>query len=299
MDFKKFFSWVPKDRAVASKHEFHFIFFREPLDISRYTAWDEENNVIEPKEIPDPVEPNYLHWQDWFYSKVFCEAFWEEDEKGNFKTEDYSNDKRQHIEDFLDFHYNRFVGQPILFLDAIANFMLLSKHHKVFEVIPPKKFEAYTQMVQEWVLQKKNLAVAFSGPKKIKTIDLKTYKWQSKHADELLELYNLMLTKYKLIDQDTTLEQFRAVFTGQSVELISPVKWHKDNASELLYFVLKLSESHNIPNKKRTDYLQLKACFVRPDGKPFEANFKELKQNIEINLSSELKSAIDELLKQF
>ena len=60
MDFEKFFSWVPKDRAVTSKHEFHFIFFREPLDISRYTAWDEENNVIEPKEIPDPVEPKYF-----------------------------------------------------------------------------------------------------------------------------------------------------------------------------------------------------------------------------------------------
>jgi len=45
-----------------------------------------------------------------------------------------------------------------------------------------------------------------------------------------------MIDKYKLIAPETTLEQFKATFTGQPIESINPIKWHQDNASELLYF---------------------------------------------------------------
>jgi hypothetical protein len=126
------------------------------------------------------------------------------------------------------------------------------------------------------------------------------YIWQSNPEKELLELYNLMIDKYKLIAPETTYDQFKAVFTGQPIDDIEPIRWHQDNASELLYFIDRLEQSNNIIyNPNRADYQKLKACFVKPDGKPFNVVWKSLKTNLEINLSSDKQKAIDELLKNF
>lgn len=127
-----------------------------------------------------------------------------------------------------------------------------------------------------------------------------SYVWQSNPVDEIPELYSLMFDKYKLIASDTTPEQFEAVFTGQPIESINPIKWHQDNASELLYFIDRLEQSNNIEhNPKRADYQKLISCFVKPDGKPFKAVWKSLKTNIDINLSSDKQKAIDELVSSF
>lgn len=66
------------------------------------------------------------------------------------------------------------------------------------------------------------------------------------------ELYSLMLNKYKLIAPETTLEQFKAVFTGQPIESINPIKWHQDNASELLYFIDRLQKTNNIVHNPKS-----------------------------------------------
>lgn len=127
-----------------------------------------------------------------------------------------------------------------------------------------------------------------------------SYVWQSNPDNELPELYSLMINKYKLIAPETTPEQFKAIFTGQSIESINPIKWHQENASELLYFINRLEQSNNIGhNPKRADYQKLKACFVKPDGKQFNAVWKSLKTNIEINLSLDKQKAIDELTNNF
>jgi hypothetical protein len=127
-----------------------------------------------------------------------------------------------------------------------------------------------------------------------------SYVWQNNPDEELPELYKLMLNKYKLIAPETSLEQFKAVFTGQAIESINPIKWHQDNASELLYFIDRLQQTNNIVhNPKRADYQKLKACFVKPDGKPFNAVWKSLKTNLEINLSPDKQKAIDELVSNF
>jgi len=127
-----------------------------------------------------------------------------------------------------------------------------------------------------------------------------SYVWQGNPDKELPELYRLMLNKYKLIAPETTLEQFKAVFTGQAIESINPIKWHQDNASELLYFIDRLQQTNNIVhNPKKTDYQKMTACFVKPDGKQFKANWKQIKQNISFNLSSDKQNAIDELVNNF
>ncbi len=127
-----------------------------------------------------------------------------------------------------------------------------------------------------------------------------SYVWQSNPDNELPELYSLMIDKYKLIAPETTYEQFKAVFTGQAIESINPIKWHQDNASELLYFIDGLQQTNNIVhNPKRADYQKLKACFVKPDGSQFNEALKTLKTDIKINLSPDKQMAIDELVSNF
>ena len=127
---------------------------------------------------------------------------------------------------------------------------------------------------------------------------INSYQWQGKDED-LPEFYNKTLNKYKLIASETSLEQFRAVFSSVPTKDISPFRWRKDNASELIYFVSKLVESNNIKGNKRLDYQKMKNCFVKPDGTEFTEVFKALKQNIEINLAEDKRTQIDELIKAF
>ncbi|MBK8622689.1 MAG: hypothetical protein IPN79_13270 [Saprospiraceae bacterium] len=152
----------------------------------------------------------------------------------------------------------------------------------------------------------KNLIESFyqkkeEKPKPKQNKKLTSYKWQNNPNEELPELYKLMKDTYKLIDPETNLKQFTAIFTGQPIdENLKPIKWHQDNASELLYFIDRLEKLNNIAhNPNRADYEKLKACFVKPNGKPFNEVFKSLKTNLEINLSQEKQKAIIELVENF
>jgi hypothetical protein len=137
-------------------------------------------------------------------------------------------------------------------------------------------------------------------PKEQKQKSIVSYKWQSNPEKELPELHSLMINKYKLIASEVTYEQFKAVFTGQLIDEVKPIKWHQDNASELLYFIDRLEQSNNIVhNPKRADYQKLMLCFAKPDGSLFSANWKQIKQNININLSPDKQKAIDELVNNF
>ena len=133
--------------------------------------------------------------------------------------------------------------------------------------------------------------------KKVHSSTAKTsYKWQG-NPDELPELYNLMMVKYKLIASETTYEQFKAVFTGQTIDdSFKPIRWHQDNASELLYFDDAIK---NKVNNVWNIYQRMSACFVKPDGNSFKASWKSLKTNIGINLSTDKQKAIDELVGNF
>ncbi|MBK7523250.1 MAG: hypothetical protein IPI53_03490 [Saprospiraceae bacterium] len=128
-----------------------------------------------------------------------------------------------------------------------------------------------------------------------------SYVWQVNAEKELPELYSLLIEKYKLIASESTYKQFEAVFIGQPIdENFKPIKWHQDNASELLYFITRLEELNNISHKNlRTDYQKLESCFVKPDGNKFKANWKQLKTNLETNLSDDKQKAIDELVSHF
>jgi len=123
-----------------------------------------------------------------------------------------------------------------------------------------------------------------------------SYDWQNKPDTELKQLFELMTNKYKLIALETAYDDFEAVFTACPIDKdFKPIKWHDDNASELLFFIHTLKDSGLVSgNPKRIDYKRMIACFVQPDGEPFKASWKQLKQDI-IKLSYSWQKAIDEL----
>jgi len=136
--------------------------------------------------------------------------------------------------------------------------------------------------------------------KKSKQEKKTSYEWQGNQDKDLPELHKLMTDKYKLIASETTQKQIEAVFTAKPIQSINPIKWHQDNASELLYFIIKLEQSNNIVhNPKKTDYQRLDACFINTDGKRFNVKWKSLKTNLRINLSQDKQDAIDKLVKEF
>jgi hypothetical protein len=137
-----------------------------------------------------------------------------------------------------------------------------------------------------------------------KAKEQKSYTWIG-NDDELPKLYNLLLEN-KLIHPDTTEEQFEAVFTAKPLGGIVPIRWHEDNASELLYFVLELQGSNDWPNgwliekEDRSNYKRLTACFAKTDSKQFTENFKQAKQNLKnYGLAPAKKQIIDIIIKQF
>lgn len=164
------------------------------------------------------------------------------------------------------------------------------KMSDVYDSLAPETKEAFRKAIEPLLPPQK-------PPKQQKKT---SYVWENNPDKELPELYNLMINEYKLIAPETTYKQFKAVFTGQPIDKIEPVKWHQDNASELLYFIDRLEQLNNIVhNPKRADYQRMTACFVKPDGKQFNAVWKSLKTDIEINLSQDKQKAIYDLVSNF
>lgn len=119
-----------------------------------------------------------------------------------------------------------------------------------------------------------------------------TYQWQTNPDEELPKLFNLMINKYKLLASDTSKEQFKAVFTGQPVESINPMKWNP--AKNLLaYFINSLYDKkklYEIINPDKWDVA--KDCFL--DCKNL-SQLSDLYKNNKTGLPKNSK-IIDELL---
>jgi hypothetical protein len=128
-----------------------------------------------------------------------------------------------------------------------------------------------------------------------------TYKWKVK-PEEIETLFNRM--KGKFIANDTTYEEFEAIFSGKPIKEITPIKWHKENASELLFFILTLSEPSTYDlgfnmkiEPKKHIYKTLVKCFVKSNKKPFEAKWKSLRTDIQVTLSQENQDAVKALYR--
>lgn len=124
-----------------------------------------------------------------------------------------------------------------------------------------------------------------------------SYEWLNDAEQDLPELYNLIVGK--LITKDSKLEDFKKVFLNTPTSELNPIKWHEDNASELLFFITRLEETSNIEKTQYLRWERLISCFIKPDGGKFTANFKELNQKVSSTLSSSKQKFIDDIVKNF
>lgn len=129
----------------------------------------------------------------------------------------------------------------------------------------------------------------------------KSYKWLNSPETDLPELYQLLMEN-ELIHSGTKEEQFKAVFKAKPLREIEPIKWHDDNASELIYFILQLqgSDGSLIEKEERLNYKRLKDCFITPNGEPFTKNLRQAKDNVRrYGISEAGRQKIDNIIQQF
>lgn len=174
------------------------------------------------------------------------------------------------------------------------------------------KSEEYTH-VMHGVLRKIQWEVDYYFNDKLKALELKfhrnnattvfkkvkivrSYKWQGK-PEELSKLYNKM--KGDFIALENRLQDFKHVFSNKDLSMINAIRWHDDNASELLYFIMQLEKYGLLKAGKRLNYAALTGCFVTNEGKKFTASFKNLKQSIPVKLSGVKMAKIEALVKSF
>lgn len=122
-----------------------------------------------------------------------------------------------------------------------------------------------------------------------------TYK-RIKNPSLVNDLY-ISLKSYSLIDKATKYDDFLLIFDNKNItEIINPVIWNS-TASELLYFIKQI-QGVLIEPKDREDYLLLKSCFTKPNGVQFSENFKNLKSEVEIKVSTNKQSIINKIIQK-
>lgn len=99
-----------------------------------------------------------------------------------------------------------------------------SKLGKESTIIQIEKYNLYIQLELEKINQKTDLS----------RTQINSYKWHGNLEVEVVLLYNKMLGE--CISNETTLEQFKEVFSGQILRKIHPVKWIASK-NLLAYFV--------------------------------------------------------------
>ncbi len=191
---------------------------------------------------------------------------------------------RKHIEYYLK-QVNILLNEELSFIQQNNS---SSKKHDYSNLFHAKYMhDIYTHILSKNCLKKPTVKTKCS------------YNWQCK-PDELTEFYQKIKGTY--IAKDTSEDDFKAIFEAKPLDDIKkPVRWHDENASELIYFITKLEEKGIIEGNNRADYVKMMACFIKSDGTPFinKQSFPSLKQKMDINLSEAKQKAIDEFVKKF
>ena len=93
-----------------------------------------------------------------------------------------------------------------------------------------------------------------------------SFQWKTNPEKQLPMLFKLMKDTYNLIDQGTTQEQFKAVFTGQPIVGVKPIKWSESNRL-LAYFLDSAFTGQNWQS-----VLGNGSLFINRKGKILKAN---------------------------
>lgn len=85
-----------------------------------------------------------------------------------------------------------------------------------------------------------------------------SFKWVGK-PEKLAELFVKM--RGTLISEETTEEEFKAIFEAKPLEKIMPIKWIKSN-SLLSYFIYRLSQGNNTISAGDNQWVIAERCFT-------------------------------------
>lgn len=116
----------------------------------------------------------------------------------------------------------------------------------------------YDDMIADirWEIQ--NAHQAKPNNQHIKKKTKYSFKWVGK-PEKLAELFDKM--RGTLISEETTEEEFKAIFEAKPLEKIMPIKWIKSN-SLLSYFIYRLSQGNNAISAGDNQWVIAERCFT-------------------------------------
>lgn len=198
--------------------------------------------------------------------------------------------------DFVNINLDALHYDSDLLMDNLHNIESLIKIEGLNEIVSIiKEVEHFKQLFDSYHVIKEDMyASVDNNSSRYK----RSYNWlgnKTEFETDMTELYYLLVPEF--IQKETSLEAIKDVFSGKKTSQITPIKWLK-NPSELLYFILQLQESNLLKKGRRTDYIQLKACFVDKEGNAFKSKFKNMKVEIDTLISSANRMAIDNIVNK-
>ena len=106
--------------------------------------------------------------------------------------------------------------------------------------------------------------------------ELLSFNWNIVRENELIDLYDLLIKKYKLIANDTIQSQVIDIFTGKQLnDDFKPIEWTAPKNLNV-YFLSELLDKKKLHQQiEVTPWLKAKYCFK--DG----TNFSQIKQQYE------------------
>lgn len=149
------------------------------------------------------------------------------------------------------------------------------------------------QKLNDKIVISKNIA----KPRNIKS--KLTYDWVGNKKK--IRLFKKLLIENNLIEKSISLDDFEFIFSKQPITLLKmPIFWTNDNATQLIYLIKALKQNKIIhASKNNFDYIQLCECFHRANKEKFNPKkLKPLLFEIDINISSEFKEVLEQIIKE-
>ncbi|MBD3638516.1 MAG: hypothetical protein HUJ25_14280 [Crocinitomicaceae bacterium] len=153
------------------------------------------------------------------------------------------------------------------FKESISDTLIINDFYTQLlrEPIPDTAYISEIKII-EIEPQQEQISTPQPSPVEI-TLQSFIYKQLATNSDKLADLHD-SLKKNNFIAQDTTLTNFKKVFSGK--EISTPVHW-TGNISEFYYFIKLIYTEHElVENLKQKQWEVACKCFVQSDGSAFE-----------------------------
>ncbi len=239
---------------------------------------------------------------EYNFQKITCnqlkkEAFW-----NSIKiTQLYENEKSTStVSDYLD-HLCSSIHQrnPYFYLE-------IERIIRSFFWMPTECInilKKYSDKLAPQPLKKKTLNPPLETNTSYLSFLFETFRLDSKcekepiYRKKLISLHEKMKTD-KLIEENTTLENFLDVFKNKKIKKEDRIIWTGRNV-DLKWFIMSLETNELIPNQKSEKWEIACKCFCKKNAKPFEPSQISKSSAIETNENNLIKEKIGKIVSKF